>query len=457
MAIVLTGAGGLFTRIGRIGKLIYLANTHQAALPAAYDSLFDQFTSQPDRTWVRDLLDGYEGLLTIPVGGLSLGVADAQRILLEMVLADNPSAGTSIPAAVQEVITQMLANSDGVSECAVTSVATPLAGIQGTGVIVVGVLRGDGKKRQNLIAENAVVVCEIDSYSGGATAGQEQFRFTGAPLTADRLSYNWPDGSGASWPFLAIDAAAAADANGNLLTNSDFETFTVTNTPDNWAIEAGTAGTQILESSAAPYYGTKNIRFVGNATGAAISQTFNNTDGTSPTMLPEVNYALSFWGKITTAPAAGVLRIELTDSANTVIADSAGVNNQYNLTLSTAATVWTNYTAVFRAPKVIPTGMKLRVRLSTALSVASTLDLDHMALAQMQVPYPGGPNVAVFGGAVAFSRGDGWTVADTNDRNSALYLATWNGLMDRLFQMRENGLQLPFRGSPTVLDSLITS
>ncbi len=48
-------------------------------------------------------------------------------------------------------------------------------------------------------------------------------------------------------------------------------------------------------------------------------------------------------------------------------------------------------------------------------------------------------------------------MADANDRASATYLATWNGLMDRLFQMRENGLQLPYSGSPTVLDSLITS
>ena len=98
MSIPFTGAGGLFTRIGRIGKLINLANTHQAALPAAYDSLFDQFTSQPDRIWVRDLLDSYETLLTVPVGGLPLGTADAQRILFEMVKADNPGAASSLAA-----------------------------------------------------------------------------------------------------------------------------------------------------------------------------------------------------------------------------------------------------------------------------------------------------------------------------------------------------------------------
>jgi hypothetical protein len=450
----------LFTRLGRIGHINYVANVHQAALPSAFDSLFDQFTSQPDRDWVLDLMNGYDPLLLTPIAGLDTGTLDAQRILFEMIKADNPAAATSVPAAVQELIRQMVVAAESVATCMTSVTPAVLGSMVGTGAIVMSKYRGDGLIRQNVIAEVAGVVCEVDSYSGGATAGQEQFRFTGAAQGDNRLSYDWPQGSGASFPFLAINAAAAPDNNGNLLTNSDFETYTVANTPDNWVIEAGTAGTQILKDTSAPYYGAANVRFVGNATGAAISQTFSDTTGltgTTTTPLPEVNLALSFWGKITTAPAAGVLTIQLTDASNTVINDTQGTPNTYTLTLSTAATSWTNYTANFRFPRAVVSGCKLRVRLSTPLSVGSTLDLDHLSLATMETPYPGGPSVAVFGGAVPFARGDTWTATVANNRAGASYLATWNGFMDRLFELRDNGLQLPYSGSPTQADSLIST
>jgi hypothetical protein len=448
----------LFARLGRIGHLNYVANVHQAALPTTFDGLFDLFTSQPDRQWVLDLQNAYDSLLVTPIGGLDTGTVTAQRILFETIKADNPAAASSVPAAVAELIRQMVDNSESVSACSIAVGTSDIGTPVGDGVVVSTKLRGDGLIRQNIIQEDATLVCELDSYSGGATAGQEQFRFTGAEQVAGRLSYDWPGGSGASFPFLAIDAAATASDTGNLLTNSDFETYTVANTPDNWVIESGIAGTQILESTAAPYSGLANLRFVGNATAAAISQTFGDaTTGTGPTPLPEYNYALSFWAKVNTAPAAGNLRIELTNADNSAILDTSGGSNVFNLNLTTAATTWTNYTATFRFPRSVPAGAKIRVRLSTALSVASSLDLDFGALGAMQTPYPGGPSVAVFAGSTPFARGDGWTVAATNNRNSASYLATWNAFIDRLFQLRENGLQLPYSGSPTQDDTLITS
>lgn len=447
----------LFTRIGRIGHLNYVANVHQAALPGTFDGLFDQFTSQPDRQWVLPLNDAYDSLLLAPIAGLDTGTTAAQRILFEMIKADNPAAATSIPSAVQELIRQMVVASESVSTCAIASTAAVLGTQVGNGSIITSKFRGDGLIRQNVIAETASVVCEVDSYSGGATAGQEQFRFTGASQVTNRLSYDWPGGSGASFPFFAISATSAASQTGNLLTNSTFETFTVANTPDNWAVEAGAPGTQILSNSTTPYFGTKNIRYVGNATAAAISQTFNVSTGTIPVPRPEINMAIFVAVRINTVPAAGNLRFELTDSANGAITDQAGGSNVLNVNLTGLVNAtWTLVTANFRFPRAVVSGAKLRARLSTALSVGSTVDFQ-LAFAEMQTPYAGGPSVAVFGGSIPFARADTWTVADTNDRASALYLATWNGFMDRLFQLRENGLQLPYSGSPTQADSLISS
>lgn len=463
MAITLTGAGGLFTRLGKLGKMCLLANTHQAAIPAAMDAIFDQFTSQPDRGWTVDLLDRYDDIVAQPSAALSVFQADAARILFEMVKADSPAKASSLQAAIDELRRQMAVSVDSVAAMAVSVSASAAMLSTADGMIATTVKRGDGLVRQNVIAEAGVLVCEGDSFQGGFTAGQEPFRYTGAAMVADRLAYNWPSGSSASFAFNAVDAAAGPSPTGQLLVNGDFEAATVPNTPDNWAIESGVAGTQVFVDTSAPYSGTSSLKFAGHATKAAISQVFGDASagtGLIPSSL--LNYALAFKIKVTGGPAAGVLTVELTDSANANAADAAGTANLATIDLTTASSSWANPTLasgslVFRLPRVIPTGLKLRVRLSTALSVGSSVFIDHEAMTPMVTPYDGGPSIAVFGGAIPFAVGDGWTVTGANDRASATYLATWQALFDRWFGMREMGLQLPYSGSPTIADTLITA
>ena len=54
--ITLTGSGSLFTRLGRIGRLIYLVNTHQGTLPAALESYYTEYDGLTPGAGLRDVV-----------------------------------------------------------------------------------------------------------------------------------------------------------------------------------------------------------------------------------------------------------------------------------------------------------------------------------------------------------------------------------------------------------------
>jgi len=73
MPIALQGAGGLFTRLGRIGKIAQLANVHQAALPAAYEALiaqYDGLTPPGLRDYIAATASNVQGTVQVPTASL---------------------------------------------------------------------------------------------------------------------------------------------------------------------------------------------------------------------------------------------------------------------------------------------------------------------------------------------------------------------------------------------------
>jgi hypothetical protein len=196
-----------------------------------------------------------------------------------------------------------------------------ISGNAGNGVAVVSKVRGDGLDQENIIPETAYVFCTADSQTGTATAGQEQFTYTGEPLVTDVWSETYPIGSGATTTLTAIDASQ--NASGNLLTNSNFEAFTA-NLPDNWTSLVGTAGVDYLKSTAQFFEGAASLQYAGGATLTSLAQTFNSSTGTVGTLKPDTAYAVNFWAKVDVVPAAGVLTVDLVDGSNTVINDDQG-------------------------------------------------------------------------------------------------------------------------------------
>lgn len=448
----------LFEKIGRIGHLLYASNTYGSAVPTTLTELFGFYDTgvELQQPYVAAALTQSKQQPYAAETGLNVYQQMAAGTILRTIQLDSPAFAGSLPAALQDVITQMNAASATVKRSTCTAGATATSGNNGNGAVALTVIRGDGIGQELCIAETANLVCTADSFTGGAVPGQESFAFVGAAGNpADVLGWDWPQGSAANAGFTSINGNLGPSATRNLLTNGGFSTWTVANVPDGWVEEMGTAGTQFKQSTTTVYAGGSSLQIVGDSsTLSRITQTFG---AVIPRTLTA--YAINLWVLVDVVPAAGVLTIDMTDGLGNVLNDNNSVANTkaQSLTGLTAAT-WTNVQAIFRVPKAIPTtGIKVRLRLSTALSTGTNLFVDNMAFGFMFPPYSGAPGVAVFGGATPFALNDSYAVAVTNDRGGASFCATFQSLWQRLFNLTSYGYQLPSSASPSISDTLITN
>lgn len=460
MSIDLTGTpGGLFPRLGRLGRLAYLANQHQALLPAGFASLYAQFTVGQADPILSVLAD--DDRLTRGQSAVSASLGRvAGDIVRAAVRADAPAADRSLAAALAEVRRQMAAAGVTVKASTVGVTATPLASpaFVGSGQVVTSTKRGTGLVQELAVAETLRLGCVRDSYTGGAVAGREGFQLVGAENRAGVWDWDYPQGSGAS---AAPTSVSSDPGGGSVLAGGGFETWSQTPLQaENWAITTGTWATNAVQSSTA-LRGSYSCRLAAGATLTALRQQFGSTAatgataGTAAVLTPLTSYAVHLWLRTASGTAsAGVLTVELVDGSGTVVNDEQGVANSFAVTLSTLTTAWAPKSGVFRLPAVPPATVALRLRLSTALAGADVL-LDDVCCAPLAAAYPAGPGLAVFAGATPFKAGDTWAVAVTNDRGGASYLATFQSLFYRLFG--DPLSLLPSAGSPTLADTLITA
>lgn len=435
--------------------MAYSADAHGAAVSTTTDALADLFDNT-DRWLLPAALTAAPGTPALVGGDMPVYADLAARTLLKTVADDHQPQAADLPTAVAELIRQMKLQGETVMRCTCTAAATALADTAGDGAIVLTTVRGDGTGLENCVPETARVACVTDSYTLTATAGAEGMRWYGELANIGGVwSYSWPGGSAVQSDFFVVDANAGPTTDGNILSNSGFEAFTTTDTPDDWTIEVGTASTHVFEENTVVFAGDASLEILGSAVLVCLTQTFADDGGVVP--LPLTAYAVNLWVQVDSVPAAGVLTIDLYDpTAADVVADAAGTDNTFSIDLTALdADAWTNANGVFRLPKAVPAGLQIRIRLSTALSVGTRLYVDHLAMAPVSVPYDGGPGIAVFGGSVPFAAGDGWQTTITNDRGNQPLNSTMQALFDRLFQMRVMGLQLPSSLTPSIADTLI--
>lgn len=363
----------------------------------------------------------------------------ALNTLVAMVDADTALSAKTKAAALTELIRQMTADTTSVnaSEPAVT-VATD-SGNVGDAVAAATVKNVYGKDNQHLLAETVVLTATSDE-DLGATLGAEPWSAKGEAVESDSLSYLWPQGSGASKSLTALDAGGTD----NLLTNGDFDTFTVANTPTSWTIQVGVAGTDIFDGgSAQDYQGDKCLKFTGTG-GGPLSQIWQAIT----TLEPNTVYGICFRAKDSGAGLlAGVLSIDLFDGTS-VINDDAGTANSITKAFGTLTASYVGYTGFFITPKVLPATVRLRVHISTALTSTESIYVDHLCIAEATQLYTGGPFAAIFSGATATAKNDRFTLAFTNTQG------VYQEWFERWFGMRLLGLQLPGNtgGSETVAD-----
>lgn len=453
MSIPLTGSGGLFTRIGHIlGALNALNTARGTTLANHVATVYGDYTSA-DRSLAANL---YTTLASYQSGGSGLASALqslAQQTVIQMAADDAAQPNASLFNALDYLINQMTGSSDSVTACSVGASSSAASGNTGNAVVALSAKTATGKVCENAFAEAASLVCTSDSVTGSATAGQERLAYTGIASVADSLSWLWPAGSGAGSALQAISASVSqsSSARQNQLNNGNFETFT-SNTPAGWVIGTGTAGTTVLKSTAQHYDGSASLQLAGNGTeNTQLYQAFGVSTGTTRSLSPYTQYAVNLWVKTDSIPAAGALRIALTDGSGTVVNDTAGNANSVSIGLTTIGTTWTAVSAFFRTPRLVPSnGFRLELKLTTPLSNGVNAFVDRLALAQPTQPYPQAPAIAVFSGSTNLIAADSYTLTFTNDQGGAFQRG-----FDRLFGMRSLGLLLPSSGSPTISASLI--
>ena len=451
MTIPLTGTGGLFTRLGKIGLLLNDLNSFRGTgtLGPDVDGIFAQFNSAPDQSIVDSLYstrNSYRGIhsqLTNYIKSL------ASSVVQTMANDDTALVAVNLQNAMTLLISQMKTAAASVQASTPAVSVTAGSSNTGTGLLLASIVGPDGKNMEYVIPETLTATITSDNQVG-ATAGSEPANVKGVAPETDTMQWDWPLGSGASANLTAVDANLS---NGlNVLTNSSFETFT-SNAPNNWTIATGTAGTTILAGGSGQAYKNQNcLEIAGNGSELTkLYQSFNNsTSGTAAKLKPSTVYAINLWLKMSVVPAAGVLKISLTDGNGNVVNDANGTANTFSVALTGATTGYVAHNAFFRTPAVLPTtGLRLQIELTTAITTGDNLFIDTMAMTPATQVYTGGPFAALFSGDTNFITNDTWSLAATNT------YGVFQKFFDRTFGMRALGLQLPSSGTPTISDSLL--
>lgn len=453
MAHIYDGAGGLFTRFGKLaGYLKTIRTMQRTTMPAEVDDVLGAFATA-DQDCVALLLSN----LNPHRSALSLVAAEiiscAQMAFIEQVHAETPLATKTIGAAMDVIRIAMATAAEDIDAPTVSGSAAACVGT-GNGAMVVSVTDERGNTIQHLRAEVIRVTCLTDAQDGATVAGLEQWRAVGQAAVANS-HWDWPAGSGLNAPM----QTSSPSVNGgygravNLLRNSDFELFTA-NKPDYWTADVGTAATHFDDQTTSFHRGAKSLEYIGDgATLTALSQAFNSATATPGILRPKVKMATSFWLRHDgVAPAAGVLRISVRDSGGSEIGGS-----NLSVTLSGISSSWVHYSLAWATPFPVPTGAKAVIELTTALTAARSIYIDDLVIAEMDRPDPYGAFLLIVPGSTEFAIDDYFDVTIANNRAAGV-AAEMCLELDRFFDLSSKKLYLPVDtgGAETILDSLIS-
>lgn len=464
MPITLTGSGGLFTRLGQILGMLNHVNTFRGdgvltglqSIGAGMGNIDTEMSAGSPTIGVQTLNDGvFTARDQARTGNDALTSylqTLFQNLIIQMATDVYKLQSPTLAAAIDKVMDDMVTGDNYVTAPTV-SVGTITAGSSnnGTQVVVCSVKRPDTMVAKAYVRdEDLLVTCIADEQSGG-TEGQETWTVVGETAREDELFYDWPLGSGVSTTLTAVDAST--DAGTNLLTNSDFEDWTAA-VPDNWAVETG-ASTITAAGSSDAYDGDDALEITSDgATLTAITQTFDDTDGTTSEIEPLTCYAVNCRMKTDDNTATGTFKIQLYDGSSVI---NGPDGNPAEISVN-VADLTTSYQALsslvshpfLYTPRVLPATVKLRLKITTAVSNGDHIFLDDLAMTPATEIYPGGPQVAVFSGATKSVIDDYHTIPINNDHGGG-----WQKGFERMCDMTGLNLQLRSSGANLINDNLI--
>lgn len=457
MTVPLTGPESLFVRLGHIFKTIDIINVQRGTtMPPRIDEIEADFDNTDQN--ITDNI--YSNLLSYQNSNSSLPSYFrniSNNILTQMVNDDQPqTSSTSIPVCMNTLISQMETASATVQACVASGNVVPNPSNNGNANVIVSLYGPDGRIQENSFNEIIEGTVISDSQSNGVIVGRESMNFLGQYSIGDTLSWLYPVGSGSNTGLTCIDASQSQQrGNRNNLNNSNFEIWTVPNIPDGWHIGTGTAGTTVKRNAIFFYDGAASLEFDGNGSElTSVYQQFATrlaSGDTSASMSPITQFAMNAWVKVDLAPAAGVLQFALVDGSGNVLLDEQGNPSSISADLTTIGTTFVPVYGFLRTPRVLPSGVRFQIKLTTALSTGSSVFIDRLAMALPVQCYQGGPSLAAFSGSNMMVNGDSYTVNIFNN-----YGGLFQRMFDRIYGMKSMNVLLPSSDTPTIPDSLIS-
>ena len=427
MAITYIGAGGVFTRLGKVFKLFLALEDLQAdagSIATLETELLAEFDGAPDLTaGLHELMSGWRAT---PDNWKAALPEYAERIV--RALADELDAPSDDLAVLWPLfLARMVEDAQTVKANAVSLGAiTPGDGNVGTGLCVMTLDDIDGLPAETAAPETVRVECVNDAGSG-ATADAETFRISGE-VPAGPFSY-LRRGTG-----LGGTIAVANASSNNLVLNGDFEDWT-DDVPDDWTIGAGTKLVHILKGTFPTLHGPYALKFVGDGALAeiSVSQALDVTR-----VAARSKYVCGCWID-TSGVTAGTIHLTVTGTGFAPATQKIEISSAW-------PTPWTFYSFFLDTPAIVPDVLTLTISVTGTLNNAAIIRFDGLAI--VPAAYHHGIYWAVFEGAAQFVLGDRWTCAVANDLGGefqTMFGRLWN-------------VQLPSDDADgeTIADTLIT-
>lgn len=351
-------------------------------------------------------------------------------------------------AALEALIADMVTESETIEETTVSANITAGGSNAGTGDAKTSVVLTSTTNRVNAYAETIVLTCVVDRASGLQYSGNEVWNFAGEELVQG-FDVNWPKGSGVSGSFRTCSAQTSSGQigpNQSAVIGGGFEQFTG-GVP--YGFEAVT-GSALMSSSSDALRGDFSAQVEGDgSTQYQYRQKFGQASegaGTNPTMLqPNERYLVGVWLKRGGAATAGVIRLSLKNGAGTVLG-SVSVN------ATSLTTSFVYYSFQYLTGNSIDPNAAIVIESTTAIPNGEIIRHDELTCVRMVEAYPSGPLFAVVAGGTDYAVNDVFELAVSNNRNGIFQKE-----FARMFpDIMSHRLVLPYAGSPTISDALVT-
>lgn len=401
---------GVFRHLGILIKHLNLLGTDETNLDADLDAIQDVFEAGDQTIYSEPLRQAFESLQGSHIS-LRASLADVAESRLRdraSVVNELGLDQDGIQTVLAALITQMIVDSETVDANVVT-VGTVTAGGSNAGngtVLVSKVLDGysapaagvrphvayNGVDSEFSYDETNVIECTADNPSDATGAGSERFSSRGE-IQADGTWSTDADGSGSGPSLRTLQSES-------LLSNLNFESFTVANTPDSWTIDSGTAGTHILSEATEVYRGDTSLEIAGDGAQATIQI----SQAPAVTQLnPLRRYCVAFRYKASATDTSGqALTVQFEGTGYT-----AASSEKVAITGDNFSTSWSLQHFYVNLPADLPSDWKLVVKVTGTLNTGKIVYVDDIGFGP--VTWHNGVGFVVVAGSTPFIRGDRFT------------------------------------------------